>query len=186
MKSISKHESSTVSASLKRNGASSKRATADANTRIKVLDCLNQHEYQTVLGLLNVEHRDDETKNLRGVCLLRLHEFEKAIAVFRGLVLEPAGVWSRSDLPGFIKVNFALALFYGGHPSGAMDVLTEVHVNHEPSALALMEHVQQWKSEMNWWQRALWTAFNVTPSLKPVLPTEDLGTFAWDGQVLAV
>lgn len=146
----------------------------------RIRELIEAGRYQEAYKQFPEFTHNDEQRNDRAVCLLRMHDFASSILELRKLVLDKSGVWSRTDLPGYMKVNFATALFFGGHPSGAADVLTEVHCESENSALPLLQAIKQWKSRMNWLQRLGWNLANVLPTVKPEVPAQPLGTFSWE------
>ena len=87
---------------------------------------IQQRDYVSAAELLRSAGHDLQVRNLLGICLMRIGEYEQAVQVFRQVVLAPGGIQLRTDIDNCWKRNFATALLLKGLPSGALEVLAEI------------------------------------------------------------
>ena len=99
--------------------------------------------------------RSPAVGNAYGVALMRSGAADKAVEVYRNLVLSESGVCLRSDVPTLFKTNFATALLLATNVSGCLSVLREINDVQNPEVIRLREAIAQWKRTLSWWQR-LW------------------------------
>ena len=66
-------------------------------------------------------------KNLHGICLMRLNDYGRAVAIYRELVLASGGMLFRNDVPVVFKTNFATALFLCNNVSGCVAALDGIN-----------------------------------------------------------
>jgi hypothetical protein len=111
--------------------------------------------------------------NALGVCLLRLGEAERAVDVFRGLVLTPGTVCLRPDAAAEHKCNFAAALLAAGNVAGGLRALDEVGDEGRPAVARLRAAVRRWRAGLSLWQRLRWHLGGSPPC--PVALDGDLG-----------
>lgn len=138
-------------------------------------------EYIRALEALSKNSTDPEVLNCRGVCLLRMHEFAKAISPLRMAALNPSTFHLKESVASHIKVNLATALFFGGEPGGGLDTLAEVkNSENDPGALMIHRHTKQWVQQMNLFRRLDWYLNRIAPKNGPVPPLEPIGRFLWD------
>ncbi len=111
--------------------------------------------------------------NAVGVCLLRLGEAERAVDVFRGLVLIPGTVCLRPDAAPEHKSNFAAALLAAGNVAGGLRALDEAGDEGRPAVRQLRAAVRRWREGLSFWQRLRWRLGGSPP--RPVALGGDLG-----------
>lgn len=91
------------------------------------------------------KNRSPALQNALGVCLLRLGEVEKAIDLYRGLVIAGDTVVMRSDAPTVFKTNFATALLLMGNVAGCVATLDEIKGPEHPAVARLRRTIARWK-----------------------------------------
>jgi hypothetical protein len=147
-------------------------------TMQRVLRLAAAGSYQKALGVLSAHGgRDDQLRNARGVCLLRLGKVEEAIRLYRELVLKPGCMWARPELPVHYKTNYATALLLGGHPAGGLDVLAEIKDEQDPRVRQLRAAIKKWESELSFWQKLNWKIGSISPTNRPVKLDFEPGEF---------
>lgn len=133
------------------------RPSPGAATLLRVQRLLESGRSKNALELVNAKSSADPVlKNARGVCLLRLHQADAAVRVFRELCLDSSGVILRSDVPVFVKTNFATALLMSGKVSGCVDVLSEIGDERDERVQQLRGAIRGWVSGLPFWRRVLW------------------------------
>lgn len=137
-------------------------------------------QYQLALGVLPTASRDIEVRNACAVCLLRTHRYEQAIDMLRTVALNSKTNRVREDVPDHVRINFAIALFFGGQPAGGLEALLEINREEDPSVIMLREHARKWVAEMSFFRRLDWRLNRVAPKQRPVPPTEPVGMCIWD------
>jgi tetratricopeptide (TPR) repeat protein len=146
----------------------------------RVYNYIAKGEYQLAFESIPPDNRDVEFRNNRAVCLMRLGRFETAIPILKELVVASGTSWSRSDVPEYIKANYATALFYGGLPSGASDLLVELSASKLPAVQQLSSAMNRWVSGMGFWRRLDWKINGIPPKTKPIPGEDPVGIFSWD------
>ena len=137
-------------------------------------------DYQRALQTLPVDSRDAEIRNCRAVCLIRMHQFEAAVDLLRADVLNAGTMAVKEKVAEHIKINFATALLFGGHPAGALDVLSELNRESHPDVQVLRTAIDQWMEQMSWFRRFDWRFNRVAPNTRPLVPPQTLGRFCWE------
>lgn len=138
-------------------------------------------EYKHALDALSKNTTDHEVLNCRGVCLLRMREFAQAINPLRMVALNSSTFQVREAIPSHIKINFALALFFGGEPAGAMETLSQIKPpEDDPCVMMIRSYAKQWVKQMSLLRRVDWYLNRIAPKQGPSLPDEPVGRFIWD------
>ena len=119
--------------------------------------------YEKALGILATGGSTPPVQNARGVCLLRLGRYEDAVRLYRGLVLQAGGTWSKADVPTLHKTNFAMALLLEGHPSGCLSMLEEIGDESYPPVIRLRKALAQWVKSLTFLQRMNWWFGRIEP-----------------------
>lgn len=143
-------------------------------------DAIAKGDYDRALQLLSVDSRHLENLNCRAVCLIRLGRFKQAIDVLRSSVIQSGTLTVRPEVPDHMAINFAIALFYGGTPSGALDVLDEIRREDDPAVKQLRQATAQWVAGMSWLRRLDWRLNRIEPKQGPPVPAHPLGRFRWE------
>ncbi len=162
------------------------KATANENKKPldpklqRIRDAAAKGDYQRALEMLAADSYDLEIRNCRAVCLIRLQRFEQAYGVLRPLIVNSVSQTVRAEAPDHIKINFAIALFYGGLPSGAMDVLLETNREDDPAVQKLREATKEWVAGMGFLRRLDWKVNRIAPKTQPTVPQETMGRFSWE------
>ncbi|MGD2111193.1 MAG: hypothetical protein PVI86_17585, partial [Phycisphaerae bacterium] len=107
------------------------------------------------------------TTNAYGVCLMRAGHVSKAIEVLRSLVVKPAGVLLKDDVPTRYKVNFATALFLDNNVFGCLSVLQEIGDETDPSVVRLRREMGRWKQSLSKWERIGYRFLGQVPKRRP-------------------
>ncbi|WP_145080882.1 hypothetical protein [Aureliella helgolandensis] len=138
-------------------------------------------EYKLALERLSKSTSDHESMNCRGVCLLRMREFSKAIGPLRLIALNASTFRVHDEVAKHIKLNFALALFFGGEAAGGLETLSQIDgTESDPSAMMMRQQARQWSSSMSWFRRLDWYLNRIAPKQGPIAPDEPVGRFVWD------
>jgi len=143
-------------------------------------ELMNRCEYQLALSVLPAANSDLEVRNIGAVCFIRLHRFAEAIDLLRTVALNMKINQVRSDVPDHIRVNFAIALFFGGQPAGGLDALREIDLEEDPSVVMHREQARNWVASMSFLRRLDWRLNGVAPKVLPIPPNEPLGKCIWD------
>jgi hypothetical protein len=89
------------------------------------------------------------------VCLLRLGQADRAVELFRNLVLS-GSLFLRPDLPTAWKVNFATALLMADNLVGCNRLLRDIQDAGHPSVQRLRGALTRWHSGLSLWQKIQW------------------------------
>jgi hypothetical protein len=125
-------------------------------TVLRAMHFVQAGQYEKALALLDTESSTPQVRNARGVCLLRLGRYQKALQLFRGLALEGSGDKVRSDLPEVYLTNLATALLLTGHPSSCLTLLAEIDHDSLPTVISLRRAIHQWQSTLSFSERLNW------------------------------
>ncbi|HNQ23192.1 MAG TPA: hypothetical protein PKK06_08875 [Phycisphaerae bacterium] len=109
-------------------------------------------------------------RNARGVCLMRLGEFDKAVEAYREFMLLDGGVCMRSDLPPVCKTNFATALLLTGNLPGCLATLSEVEDQQDAQVMKIRAALADWKRRLSWWRRLLYAVDALPATQRVTLP----------------
>ncbi len=137
-------------------------------------------EYQLALGVLPAANQDIEVRNICAVCLMRMNRFKEAIGLLRTVTLNTQINRVREDVADHIRINFAIALFFGGQPAGGLEALQEIDRENDSSVIMLREQTRRWVSQMTFWRRLDWRMSRIAPRTLPVPPDAPLGKCFWD------
>lgn len=133
-----------------------------------VADLLDSGDARGALALIDrVEDGSLKMRNARGVALLRLGAIDKAIDLYRRLVLMNDSICLRDDVPTHFKTNYALALLLAGNLDGCRDILDEVRFETHPYVRRLRNVIICWKKNVGLWRR-LWMTFTSDRVSHPV------------------
>lgn len=124
-------------------------------------------QYETALERLQNVGSSPAVQNLRGICFMRLGQFDAAVRLYRSFVLKHDCTWTRPDLPDVDRINFATALLLDGHPAGCLSILAEVRNHTAPGIQKIHESLERWMTTLNWWQRLNWRLGRVEPNAAP-------------------
>jgi hypothetical protein len=94
--------------------------------------------------------------NARGVCLLRLGEAQRAVDLFRGLVLGAGSLCLRDDVPTLFKTNFATALLLADNLAGCLSTLALINDEADPAVGRLRAAIRRWQQGLTFWQKVRW------------------------------
>jgi hypothetical protein len=138
--------------------------TASALEHVREL--LDANRLRDAYQLAEHQGGSPELRNATGVCLLRMGEYERALHVFRGLVLDTNGIMVRPGTPALFIANCATALLLTGNTAGCLAMLREAGASDVPSVRRLRAALERWRGSLNIWQRLL-LACGLPPS-RPV------------------
>ncbi|MFH2001752.1 MAG: hypothetical protein ABIK28_18855 [Planctomycetota bacterium] len=129
----------------------------DAGDARSALELIERHGTSTV-----------ELKNAHGVCLLRLGQIERAVGLFRNLVVLEGTTTLEQGLPTAYKTNFATSLLLAQNVSGCIAVLDEILDDEDPGVIRLRNAVKNWKKKLTPFRRFLFNLYGNTKS-QPVI-----------------
>jgi hypothetical protein len=121
---------------------------------------------EAISALSRTADRSAWFENARAVCYMRLGQPEKAVSIYRSLLLG-GGVVVRQSAPVTFKANFATALLLAGNTEGGITILDEIGQSDDASVGRLRDAVARWRKSLNLVQRILAAAG--APPAKPVL-----------------
>ena len=127
--------------------------TTNSLTLERIRNLLDTGRVEKAMHLASRLESDLDRLNTIGVCQMRLRNTEKAVSLYRSLVLASGGVSLRSDVPDRIKVNYATALLLSGNVTGCLSILDELHERETPAAQRLRTAIQRWKRTLPFWHR---------------------------------
>lgn len=93
--------------------------------------------------------------NATAVCLLRLGQADRAVELFRNLVLS-GSLFLRLDVPTAWKVNFATALLMANNLGGCVRLLAEIQEEDHPGVQLLRAALQSWYNGLSVWEKIRW------------------------------
>jgi tetratricopeptide (TPR) repeat protein len=102
-----------------------------------------------------------EVRNAQGVCLLRLGNHERALMIFRELVLR--GLNLRSDVPLAFRTNYATALLADGNLVGCESALADIERQGDVNEAwrALKECIRRWRASLSFLDKVKTAALGV-------------------------
>ncbi len=140
----------------------------------------DQGDYQRACDAIPNNSSDIEVVNCRAVCLMRMGKFSPAIAPLRGIALNASTFHVRPEVPEHIKINYAIALFFGGEPSGGLEALSDIRREEDPQVRIIRERAKAWAASMNWLRRFDWYVNRIAPKHGPTPGAEVVGYLAWE------
>ena len=154
---------------------------AKLDSRLKQVKLqIDQGNYQRAFDAIPNNSSDIEVLNCRAVCLMRMGKFAQAIVPLRSIALNTSTFHLRPEIPEHIKINFAIALFFGGEPAGGLDALADISREDDPQVQALRARAKAWSASMNWLKRFDWYVNRVAPKIGPTPGSEVVGYLAWE------
>lgn len=105
--------------------------------------------------LLYQSSRPPQLQNALGVCWMRMGETEKAVELYRGMVLSGGGVCFRPDALPRAMTNYATALLLSGNVAGCLSALQENNSGSSAEAARLREAVAKWKRSLGAFRRLM-------------------------------
>lgn len=144
------------------------RPQSDANCNVSLLSkvkrYVQQQDYAAALQLLGNPGYNTELRNARGVCLLRLGCYTEAIQWYRATLLRSGSITMRSDLPTYLKTNFATALLLAGQIEGCISALTEAQDDRNPVVVRLQSNLKKWAKQLTMGQWLSWKFGTLDPA----------------------
>lgn len=114
-------------------------------------------------ALVLINQRDDQSdlwQNARGVCLLRLGLYERAVQALRRIVFSDNAICVPEGIPALYRANFATALLLTHHMEGAIALIEHLEDDGHPYVRALRQAAQRWKQGLTLLQRmGLWAGW---------------------------
>ncbi len=154
---------------------------AKLDSRLKQVKILmDQGSYQRAFDAIPNNSSDIELLNCRAVCLMRMGKFAQAIVPLRSVALNLSTFHLRPEIPEHIRINFAIALFFGGEPAGSFDALADIKREDDPQVKMLRARAKAWTDSMNWLRRFDWYVNRVAPKIGPTPGSEVVGYMAWE------
>lgn len=151
------------------------------DSRLKQVKTLvDQGDFQRAFDSVPNQSSDVEVINCRAVCLLRLGKFAQAIPPLRSIALNTSTFHLRTEVPEHIKINYAIALFFGGEAAGGLDALTDIKREDDPQVKMIRGRAKAWVTSMSWLRRLDWFLNRIAPKHSPTPPAEPMGYFVWE------
>lgn len=122
---------------------------------------LTEGHAQEALSLVNRHNeKSDPWQNARGVCLLRLGQFEQAIKVFQRIVFPGESPCVPQDMPALYRANFATAMLLADRADGAIAIIEHLEDDGHPYVRAVRQAAQRWKQGLSLMQKlGLWVGW---------------------------
>ncbi len=119
---------------------------------------LNKGHAADALAVINQnEDQSDLWQNARGVCLLRLGLYERAVEVYRRIVFPGNTICVPEGVPALYRANLATALLLTHCMDGAINLIEHLEDDGHPYVKALRQAAQKWKQNMRLLQKiGLW------------------------------
>lgn len=112
-----------------------------------------QGKYQETLQYLKkVGKRIHQLENIRGVCLIRLGQYEEALSVLKEIVFQ-GNVCIPSDTPAQYQINFATAMLLANKKYGAFSIVTSLNEKTCPQVCRLKQAIKNWTKSLNLWEK---------------------------------
>ncbi len=108
------------------------------------LDSLNASRLQSPL-----------IENARGVCLLRLGEYNDALLIFRRLVFPNNAFAIPDNTPIAYRVNYVTTFFLQNNVIIGLQLLNDILQKQHPLVRQLADAVKRWKRTLPLWRRLL-------------------------------
>ncbi len=151
------------------------------DSRLKqVKTLIDRGDLQGAFNAVPNNSSDVEVLNCRAVCLMRMNKFSLAIAPLRSIALNTSTFHLRPEIPQHIRINYAIALFFGGEPSGGLDALADIQREDDPQVKMIRAQAKAWSASMNWLQRFDWYVNRIAPKALPKPPSDAVGYLAWE------
>lgn len=130
---------------------------------------------EDALDILNESRQHSPLiENARGVCLLRIGEYNEALLIFRSLVFPKGAFDIPEDTPVAFRVNYITTLLLLDNVIVGLQLLHDLPRKKHPFVRQLTETVKRWKRSLPWWRRLLLPA-GVYPNV-PLRPECPLGS----------
>lgn len=130
----------------------------------RVITMIEKGRYSDALKTLQTLPPAPLVTHVMGVCAIRAGSIPLAVRIFRGLCLNPGTTVLRWESDDVMRINFATALLLDGLPSGAVDILGELHQRDCPAAVVLRQAIGNWVSQLSFWQRWNWRLNHIEPA----------------------
>ncbi|MBN2064537.1 MAG: CDC27 family protein [Sedimentisphaerales bacterium] len=125
----------------------------DQEITLHTRELLEQGKYQEALQYLKkTGKRNHQLDNIRGVCLIRLGQYEEAISVLKEIVFQ-GNICIPQDTPVSYQINFATAMIMANKKSGAISVLTSLNEKTCPQVCQLKRAIKNWAKGLNFWEK---------------------------------
>jgi hypothetical protein len=130
-------------------------ATKDVPTALeRVRDLLERGRTTEARSFLEqMRERSTALQDAYGVCLMRCGEVDRAIDLYRRLLLEQGGVVMRPGATVAARTNFATALLLAGNAAGCETMLTEIDQEDHPLVLRLRTVIGAWRRRQGLFRR---------------------------------
>lgn len=117
-------------------------------------EMLDKQQPREALEVINKSGLSNRfVQNARGVCLLRLGQYENAMMTFRDLVF-PQGAFSiPPQTPIVLQTNYVTSLMLLNDMVVALGLLADIGHKQHPAVQRLNTSVRLWKKSLPWWRR---------------------------------
>ncbi|HMP78009.1 MAG TPA: hypothetical protein PKD54_01030 [Pirellulaceae bacterium] len=143
--------------------ANNQRGTGTEVSLMAPIRALESGNHEEAFRLLKTMGSAPEVVNLRAVCLMRMGQAHEALALMRGLVLQPGCTWMRSPIPISWQINYATSLLMCGLPAGCVDVLDEIDNESLLSVKQIRSTIEAWSKTLPLIARWQWWLGRVAP-----------------------
>jgi hypothetical protein len=125
------------------------------STRDPVRQFLDQGRPQEALNLLkHLGQNSASTKNIQGVCLLRLGKIHEAISILSEITFQ-GNVCIPPDTPVVFQTNFATAMLMANNKEAAISVVERLDDKQHPAVARIKNAIKTWEKGLNIFQRLL-------------------------------
>lgn len=124
---------------------------------------IDQKTEQALQLLTSTKVNSRWMQNATAVCQIRLGKAQKAVDIYRHLIV--SGIEFLPDTPPVYKINFALALLLAKNYEGFSRTLASVDTKEHAGKSELLFIVKAWRSKFNFMQSILFWTFGVLPRI---------------------
>jgi hypothetical protein len=126
-----------------------------AKARDPVRQLLDQGRPQEALNLLkHLGQNTASSKNLQGVCLLRLGKIHEAISILSEIAFQ-GNICIPPDTPVVFQTNFATAMLMANNKEAAISVVEHLDDKQHQAVSRIRNAIKNWEKSLNLFQRLL-------------------------------
>jgi hypothetical protein len=123
--------------------------------RDPVRQLLDQGHPQEALNLLkHLGQNTASSKNIQGVCLLRLGKIHEAISILSEITFQ-GNICIPPDMPVVFRTNFATAMLMANNKEAAISVVEHIDDKQHPAVARVKNAIKTWERSLNLFQRVL-------------------------------
>jgi hypothetical protein len=123
---------------------------------------------------------DPGSNNIKAVLLLRMQQPDAAVNLLRQQVWDIASLTLRNDVPAYVQLNLATAMFMSGNVNGCMEILRNTGVTEDEQAVELFASIKSWEKSLSLLKWLDWKICGIE-HVKGCIPFKGTpGRFGWE------